>query len=69
MIKKKIKKCQSKGCKSKNLTVHHKIPLSEGGPDLESNIIVLCKDCHNKVHGIKPRNKKYNTKTYNGYRK
>lgn len=37
--------CYSK----KNLEIHHILPRSEGGTDSYRNLIVLCKDCHNKV--------------------
>lgn len=42
--------CQN--CKAKNTTLHahHIIYRSNGGSDDESNLITLCKDCHNKVH-------------------
>ena len=42
-------RCSTCGSK-KNLTVHHKDenPLNN---DL-SNLRILCKDCHNKIHGI-----------------
>ena len=31
--------------------VHHKVPLSEGGPPLEEeNLVSLCADCHRSAH-------------------
>lgn len=30
--------------------VHHIIPLSEGGTNDESNLMSLCRSCHQKVH-------------------
>lgn len=30
--------------------VHHIVPLSEGGTNKLSNLVALCKDCHNSVH-------------------
>ena len=30
--------------------VHHILPLSDGGPDLKSNMICLCPTCHRKFH-------------------
>lgn len=53
--KEKCEKCGSK----ENLTKHHKIPYARGGTDDPSNIQILCRDCHDKVHGIK-RNKNPN---------
>jgi hypothetical protein len=54
--------CQ--GCKQKApfravdgrpfLEVHHIIPLSLGGPDVLSNVVALCPNCHRKQHFGKP---------------
>lgn len=42
-------KCQR--CPStKELDVHHIIPLSRGGNNLKTNLIVLCHTCHKKRH-------------------
>lgn len=30
--------------------VHHIIPLSEGGTNDESNLMSLCRSCHEKIH-------------------
>lgn len=30
--------------------VHHIIPLSEGGSNDESNLMSLCRSCHEKIH-------------------
>ena len=30
--------------------VHHIIPVSRGGTNAESNLMSLCKSCHNKIH-------------------
>lgn len=32
------------------LHCHHKVPLSEGGPDIESNCEALCPNCHKWKH-------------------
>jgi len=32
------------------LEVHHVIPLSKGGNDVYENIVVLCPNCHKRVH-------------------
>lgn len=37
------------------LTRHHIVPRSEGGPDEEANIELLCRTCHNAVHRTMPR--------------
>lgn len=31
---------------------HHLVPLGEGGPDVETNLITLCYECHGKAHGM-----------------
>lgn len=49
--KKKCEKCPA----TKDLTLHHKKLRSEGGGNNKRNIQVLCRDCHDKVHGIKKR--------------
>ncbi len=36
-----------------NLSVHHKMPLSQGGTNEISNLVVLCKTCHEKNHGFR----------------
>jgi 5-methylcytosine-specific restriction protein A len=33
-----------------NLQLHHKIPVKLGGNHDESNLEVLCSDCHYEVH-------------------
>ena len=43
-------KCCLCGKKTGNLQRHHIKPKSEGGKDCIYNIIVLCKECHKKVH-------------------
>ena len=30
--------------------VHHIVPLSKGGTHNESNLMSLCRSCHNKIH-------------------
>lgn len=35
---------------------HHVVPLVLGGFDKLSNLVALCEECHEKVHGIKLRN-------------
>ena len=30
--------------------LHHKIPMILGGKNTIDNIVLLCKDCHKKVH-------------------
>lgn len=35
-----------------NLNVHHIIPIARGGKNIMSNLEVVCKDCHYKIHLI-----------------
>lgn len=44
--------CQSCLTKSgySRFQVHHIIPVANGGDDDDSNLILLCMNCHNKVH-------------------
>lgn len=37
---------------TEDLTVHHIIPLSDGGTHHESNLVTLCLDCHKELHGV-----------------
>ena len=37
----------------KNLSVHHIVPLSEGGDSTLHNLQVLCQTCHARIHGRK----------------
>ena len=32
------------------LEVHHIVPLAEGGPDVPSNVVALCPNCHRRCH-------------------
>jgi len=32
------------------MQVHHIVPVSKGGDDSRTNLITLCKWCHNRVH-------------------
>ena len=40
--------------------VHHILPLSEGGPDVKSNMLCLCPTCHRKFHSGEFRIKQQN---------
>lgn len=42
-------RCQFCGARS-NLQVHHQQFRSQAGPDIESNLITLCADCHSMIH-------------------
>jgi hypothetical protein len=41
--------CKAKG-ENVKLQVHHIIFRSNGGPDVPSNLITVCEDCHKKIH-------------------
>lgn len=50
-----FKRCDYKcvNCGSEDyLIMHHIVPLGRGGKDVPSNIVLLCNECHRKVHGI-----------------
>lgn len=34
-----------------NMELHHILPRSLGGTDLETNLILICVECHGKIHG------------------
>jgi 5-methylcytosine-specific restriction endonuclease McrA len=42
-------RCQKCGC-SKNLDVHHVTRRSALGDDAETNLITLCRECHQILH-------------------
>ena len=40
-------------CDSVNdLHLHHIVPLAIGGTNKLSNVVVLCNECHGKIHGV-----------------
>ena len=43
------KKCQDCG-KGNDLTLHHIIPKEVGGKSIKSNLMILCRSCHNQEH-------------------
>ena len=43
--------CQTCGS-TKDLEIHHKVKKSQGGTDNIDNLILLCRECHKKAHGI-----------------
>lgn len=47
---KSITHCQRCHRVRKDLTIHHKISLKDGGTNDESNLIVLCLECHKEIH-------------------
>lgn len=53
---KQNKKCGSCGSK-KGLTLHHIIPKEIKGRTIKSNLIVLCRGCHNLEHSINHKKK------------
>ena len=46
--KAKCEKCDT----TDNLTINHKKPLAQGGTNEAENLQILCRKCHNVVHGI-----------------
>ena len=46
-------KCEIRGCKSKAYRIHHIKPVSEGGTNVGSNLVVLCANHHTDAHNGK----------------
>ena len=42
--------CYAKGILTPVDSVHHILPLAEGGTHERSNLMSLCRSCHSKVH-------------------
>lgn len=45
--------CRQRGFETASgvyLETHHILPLAEGGPDTDENVIALCPNCHRKAH-------------------
>src|SRR5688500_13770997 len=38
-------------CDMKAYDVHHLLPRSRGGRDVESNLVSVCRLCHTDIHG------------------
>ncbi len=53
----KIDFCAVCGSK-KDLVLHHRIPKIEGGNNNPTNLVVLCKECHRKIHSVKKLRRK-----------
>lgn len=53
VLRKSIIKRDGGCCKicgtTQRLTVHHIDPICYGGSDNPSNLVTLCKECHNKI--------------------
>jgi 5-methylcytosine-specific restriction endonuclease McrA len=48
-------KCRNPKCKKRSgLHVHHLVFRSEGGDDASWNLIAICSDCHDGIHGTRP---------------
>ena len=50
LIKQRGNSCQMCGATG-TLHAHHITPMSDGGTDDDSNLLLVCADCHLKVHG------------------
>jgi hypothetical protein len=49
ILKRDKYRCRKCG-KSSDLSVHHIIPLSEGGNSMPKNLITLCSECHDGIN-------------------
>jgi hypothetical protein len=43
--------CTSCGHRHK-LTSHHKVPRSKAGTNAASNLVGVCRPCHDRIHGV-----------------
>lgn len=70
-IKSRKKACDKCGKtrfrKKDSLQVHHKIPIREGGNHLDSNLELLCKNCHKIEHLKSPHKVRRNKKKLNSF--
>lgn len=49
----KAANAECKKCKTQeNITINHKIPLTQGGTNESENLEILCRKCHDEFHGI-----------------
>jgi len=48
----RCRNCQRKGSDKGDveLHAHHIVPTERGGRDIRSNLVTLCKECHESVH-------------------
>lgn len=63
------RECSLCGDDNVELHVHHVQPISSGGSHLQSNLELLCKFCHYKMHGGEEFSKEYKGITESGYEK
>ena len=42
--------CLEKGLSVRAVDIHHKVHRSQGGGDEASNLIALCRQCHDEIH-------------------
>jgi hypothetical protein len=47
-----VDKCSNCSASGVEMHKHHIVPRSRGGSDSESNLALLCKDCHGQVHDV-----------------
>lgn len=43
-------RCLAEGRLTPVEEVHHILPVNRGGSNAESNLMILCRSCHNKIH-------------------
>lgn len=53
ILKAKCESCET----TENLTINHIIPASVGGTHEAKNLEILCRECHDKYHGIVSKKK------------
>ena len=45
------KECANCG-ETNDLDIHHTVPLAKGGTNRISNLVMLCLECHGKIHDV-----------------
>lgn len=48
--RKKCRICGRKKGKHEAFQIHHKIPVSQGGKHIHTNLILVCPECHIQIH-------------------
>ena len=49
----KCERCET----TEKLTINHRTPVSAGGTNEAENLQILCRECHDKYHGIVSKKK------------
>lgn len=47
--RKRCSRCKYQNKKANRFEIHHIVPVSRGGKNIENNLILVCKPCHKKL--------------------